>query len=63
MNEMTFRVEHAPEGGFTARANPQSLSTTAENVEQLLDQGRAAVRSNVDVDARAQIICLHFIPR
>lgn len=48
MAELTFLVEDAPEGGFTARALEASIFTEAESLTELPNQLRDAVRCHFD---------------
>ena len=42
--ELTFLVEEAPEGGYTARAMGESIFTEADDLPSLHDQIRDALR-------------------
>lgn len=44
MSEIVFLVEQAPEGGFTARAVSESIFTEADDLSQLHERAREAVR-------------------
>lgn len=48
MAEVTFLVEDAPEGGFTARAEGFSIFTESESLDDLGAQLRDAVRCHFD---------------
>ena len=48
MNELIFLVEEAPEGGYTARALGQSIFTEADDLAQLYEQVRDAVRCHFE---------------
>ncbi len=48
MDELIFLVENAPEGGYTARALGESIFTEAEDLPNLRDQVRDAVRCHYD---------------
>ena len=48
MEEVIFLVEEAPEGGYTARALGASIFTKAEDMAELRDQVRDAVRCHFD---------------
>ena len=61
MNEIIFLVEEAPEGGYTARAVGESIFTEADDLEQLHDQLRDAVRCHFDEASRPKLIRLHFV--
>ncbi len=48
MTEIVFRVEEAPEGGYTARALGESIFTEAETVDELRRNVRDAVACHFD---------------
>ena len=61
MQEIIFLVEEAPEGGYVARALSASIFTEADDLPQLREAVRDAVRCHFeDEDARPRIIRLHF---
>jgi dephospho-CoA kinase len=61
MSEIIFVVEQAPEGGLTARALGVSIFTQAENIEQLHERVRDAVRCHFDDGGTPKMIRLHFV--
>lgn len=61
MSEIVFVVEHAPEGGFVARAVGQSIFTEADTEIALRDAVRDAVRCHFDEGGAPSVIRLHFI--
>jgi hypothetical protein len=61
MSEIIFVVEHAPEGGLTARALGTSIFTQAESVEELHDRVRDAVRCHFEEGDAPKMIRLHFV--
>ena len=61
MNEMIFIVEEAPEGGYTARALGASIFTEADDIEQLHQQVRDAVKCHFEEKDAPKIIRLHFV--
>lgn len=61
MSEIIFVVEQAPDGGLTARALGVSIFTQAENIEQLRECVRDAVRCHFDEGATPKMIRLHFV--
>jgi hypothetical protein len=61
MNELIFLVEEAPEGGYTARALGASIFTEADDLTDLRNQIRDAVRCHFDADQVPNIIRLHFV--
>ena len=61
MEELIFLVEDAPEGGYTARALGASIFTEADDLPNLRDQVRDAVRCHFDDGQGPKIIRLHFV--
>ena len=61
MHELIFVVENAPEGGFTARALGESIFTEADDVDQLHEQVRDAVRCHFEEGKAPGVIRLHFV--
>ena len=61
MSEIIFVVEHAPEGGFVARALGESIHTQAETVAELHERVRDAVRCHFDLGSAPAMIRLHFV--
>jgi hypothetical protein len=61
MAEVVFLVEEAPEGGYVARAVGPSIVTEADDVEQLREQVRDAVRCHFEEGEGPPIIRLHFV--
>lgn len=61
MNELIFIVEEAPEGGFTARALGASIFTEADDLADVHNQVRDAVRCHFEDAERPQVIRLHFV--
>ncbi|HEV7398473.1 MAG TPA: hypothetical protein VGN86_18315 [Pyrinomonadaceae bacterium] len=61
MEELIFLVAEAPEGGLTARALGASIFTEAEDMQELRDQVRDAVRCHFDEGKGPKIIRLHFV--
>jgi hypothetical protein len=59
--EIIFSVEEAPEGGFTARALDHSIFTQAEDLEDLREKVRDAVRCHFDEAAKPAVIRLHMV--
>ena len=51
MEEMIFMVENAPEGGYIAKALGESIFTEAENLEDLRQQVRDAVKCHLTRDS------------
>ena len=61
MDELIFLVEDAPEGGYTARALGESIFTEAEDLTDLREQVRDAVRCHFSDGQGPKIIRLHFV--
>ncbi len=61
MAEVVFLVEEAPEGGYVARAVGPSIVTEADDIEQLREQVRDAVRCHFEEGEGPTIIRLHFV--
>ena len=61
MEELIFLVEHAPEGGYTARALGASIFTEADDLDALRDQVRDAVRCHFEEGQGPKVIRLHFV--
>jgi hypothetical protein len=61
MTELVFVVEEAPEGGFTARAVGESIFTEADEILQLYENVRDAVRCHFDEGQGPKVIRLHFV--
>ncbi|HET6228785.1 MAG TPA: hypothetical protein VFE05_01830 [Longimicrobiaceae bacterium] len=62
MDEIIFKVEDAPEGGFTAYALGASIVTEAETLDGLREMVRDAVRCHFDNADGPKLIRLHLIP-
>ena len=61
MEELIFLVEDAPEGGYTARALGASIFTAADDLPDLREQVRDAVRCHFDDGQGPKVIRLHFV--
>lgn len=61
MNEVIFLVEDSAEGGYEARALGNSIFTEGENLEDLKQNIREAVRCHFEEDSAPSIIRLHYI--
>lgn len=61
MSEIVFVVEEAPEGGFTARAVGESIVTEADDLGQLHERTREAVRCHFDEGKAPKLIRLHYV--
>ncbi len=61
MNEIIFLIEESLEGGYEARALETSIHTEAENLTELKDSIRDAVKCHFDEEERPHIIRLHFV--
>lgn len=61
MSEIIFVVDHAPEGGFAARALGESIHTQAETIDELHARVRDAVQCHFDAGHVPKMIRLHFV--
>lgn len=61
MTEILFIVEEAVEGGFTARAVGASIVTEADDIGELREAVRDAVRCHYDDADRPKVIRLHLV--
>lgn len=61
MIEILFVVEEASEGGFTARAAGESIFTEADDLAQLHERAREAVRCHFDEGKAPKLIRLHYV--
>ena len=59
--EITFLVEQAPEGGYTARALGESIFTEADTISYLHEHVRDAVRAHFDEGQEPPMIRLQFV--
>ena len=58
MDEIIFVVEETPEGGLTARSLGESIHTQADNVEELHDRVRDAVRCHFEEGSAPKMVRL-----
>jgi dephospho-CoA kinase len=61
MDEIIFLVNEDPEGGFTARALGEAIFTEADDLLQLRELVRDAVRCHFDEGKTPRIVRLHFV--
>ena len=61
MGELIFQVEQAVEGGYIARALGASIFAEAEDLEELREQVRDAVRCHFEEGKGPKVIRLHFV--
>lgn len=61
MTEIVFIVEEAAEGGYTARAVGTSIFSEGDDLEQLRQAVRDAVRCHFDDGDRPKAIRLHLV--
>ncbi len=61
MNEIIFLIEESLEGGYEARALEASIHTEADNLTELKDSIRDAIKCHFDEKERPRIIRLHFV--
>lgn len=59
--EILFIVQDAPEGGYVARAVGESIVTEGDDVEQLHERVRNAVRCHFEEGAAPRAVRLHFV--
>jgi len=60
-SEIIFAVQESAEGGYEGRAIGYAIFTEAENMEELRDMVRDAVRCHFDPGVRPSVIRLHFV--
>ena len=62
MTEIVFIIEEDPEGGYTAQALGEAIVTQGDNLEQLRELVRDAVRCHFPDEAtRPKMIRLHLV--
>jgi hypothetical protein len=61
MSEIVFVVEEAPEGGYVARTDGDSIFTEADTLAELHDRAREAVRCHFGDGKAPKLIRLHFV--
>ena len=61
VDEITFVVNEAPEGGYTARALGQSIFTDADDLRTLYDNVREAVLCHFDDGKAPRLLPLHSL--
>lgn len=61
MTEILFVVEEAAEGGYIARAVDASIVTEADDLDQLREMVRDAVRCHYEEADRPKVIRLHLV--
>ncbi|MES2115892.1 MAG: 2-oxoisovalerate dehydrogenase [Pseudomonadota bacterium] len=61
MNEITFLIEEATDGGYIARAVGHSIFTEADDLTSLHSQIRDAVRCHFEQGQGPQRIRLQFV--
>ena len=59
--EIMFLVEEAPEGGYTARALGYSIFTEADDLSQVREAVREAVRCHFEPGEAPRIVRLHVV--
>ena len=59
--EILFIVQDAPEGGYVAKAVGESIVTEADDLAQLHERVRDAVRCHFEKDAAPRAVRLHFV--
>ena len=58
---MTFLVEEAPEGGYTARGLGADIFTEADDLDSLRSMVRDAVATHFEAGERPAVIRLHWV--
>jgi hypothetical protein len=61
MKELIFLVEESLEGGYEARALETSIFTEAENLTELKEAIRDAVKCHFNEKEMPRLIRLHFV--
>lgn len=59
--EIIFVIEEEPDGGYCARALNDSIVTQADQLNQMHDIIRDAVRCHFDEGKEPKVIHLHFV--
>ena len=58
--EILFIVQNVPEGGYVAQAVGESIVTEADDLEQLHERVRDAVRCHFEENAAPQFLCIRL---
>ena len=61
VDEIIFVVSEDPDGGYTAQALGESIFTEADNLHELDDHVREAVKCHFEDGASPRVIRLHFV--
>jgi hypothetical protein len=61
MTEIIFLVEEDAEGGYTAQALGEDIYTQGDNLVELREMVRDAVKCHFDEDHRPKLIRLHIV--
>ncbi|MEO7453688.1 MAG: 2-oxoisovalerate dehydrogenase [Fimbriimonadales bacterium] len=61
MTELLFEVREAVEGGYTARAVSESIFTEADNLDDLKESIRDAVRCHFDPGTEPKVLRLIIV--
>ncbi len=61
MTEIVFIVEEAAQGGFMGRAAGESIFIEADDLAQLHERAREAVRCHFDQGKAPKLIRLHYV--
>lgn len=59
--EIIFLVEEAPEGGYIARSLGHSIFTEGNNIEEIKEHSKDAVRCHFDEAELPRLIRLHIV--
>ncbi|MFH0977001.1 MAG: 2-oxoisovalerate dehydrogenase [Spirochaetota bacterium] len=60
-NEIIFYIEESIEDGYEAKALGHSIFTEGDNIDELKENIRDAVKCHFDEKESPQIIKLHFV--
>ena len=59
--EIIFLVEEAPEGGYIAKALGHPIFTESDNLDDIKEQIKDAVRCHFEEEQIPKVIRIHFI--
>ena len=59
--EIVFLVEESPEGGLEARALGMSIFTEGENLNEIRENVRDAVRCHFEEGTQPKVVRLHYV--
>ena len=61
MDEISFKVHETPEGGFVAGALGEAIFTEGQDLAELRERARDAVRCHFDEGTAPKVVRLFFI--